>query len=89
MSLDLATFQNLAFEDQVTAVWEHGKYIATRFEEEDIVGLYLMADGFFVELFYDEVANHMVERTRPFPTDDHGSLEDYAAYVRLDDLTRP
>ena len=86
--MTLAAFLSLAFEDQVTAVWEHGRYIATRFEEEDTVGLYLMADGFFVELFYDEVANHMVERTRPFRADDHDSLEDYAAYVRLDDLMR-
>jgi hypothetical protein len=87
--MTLGTFQNLAFEDQVTAVWAHGRHIATRYEEEDTVGLYLMESGFFVELFYDEIANHMVERTRPFPADDLDSLEDYAAYVRLDDLTRP
>ena len=41
-----------------------------------------------MELYYDNTANHLVERTRPFPADDLDSLEDFAAYVRLDDLTR-
>jgi hypothetical protein len=86
MTLDF--FQDLDFEDQIAAVWELGRYIATRYEEEDTVGLYQMQSGFFVELFYNNNENYLVDRTRPFPADDTDSLEDYAAYVTLDDLTR-
>jgi hypothetical protein len=45
-----------------------------------------MQGGFFVELYYYNTANHLVERTRPFPADDLDSLEVYTASVSLDGL---
>ena len=89
MALPLDQFRILDFEEQVAAVWDQGNYIATRYEEEDTVGLYHMRGGFFVELYYDNTANHLVERTRSFQHDDMDSLEDYAGYVKLNDLNLP
>ena len=86
--MTLSFFQELVFEDQVAIVWDKGRYIATRFEEQKTVGLYVLEGGFFVELYYDNEANHLVERTRLFPSDDVDSLEDYAIYVTLGDLTK-
>ncbi|SET99327.1 hypothetical protein [Hymenobacter actinosclerus] len=86
MDLSLDQFNTLDFEAQIVAVWDQGRFIATRYEEEDTVGLYYMRGGFFVELFYNSDANHIVDRTRPFLSHDRDSLEDYAVYVNLDDL---
>ncbi|AII50378.1 hypothetical protein [Hymenobacter sp. APR13] len=84
MPYSLQTFQSIPFEQQVTVVWNEGKYIATRYEEEDTVGLYHMDGGFFVELYYDSYQNKMVERTNSFS--DPEGLEDYTPYVKLNDL---
>lgn len=85
--MTLTFFQELAFEDQVAAVWDKGRYIATRFEEQDTVGLYVLEGSFFVELYYDNEANHLIERIRPFLGDDADSQEGYAPLVKLADLT--
>ena len=65
----------LTFGEQVTTVWYERCYIATWFEEENTIGLYLTASG-FVDLYCDHTANHLVERTRAFPYEDKDSLED-------------
>jgi hypothetical protein len=83
--MTLAEFSALPFQDQVVAVWEYGTYIATRYEEEDTVGLYHMG-GFFVELYYDNLANKLCEHLTTFTGDDTDRLEDYACYVKLDEL---
>ena len=86
MAFSLDQFGVLDFEEQIAAVWDQGSYIATRHEEEDTVGLYHMRGGFFVELYYDNTANHLVERIRSFQHDDMDSLKDFACYVKLTDL---
>ncbi|TGD80751.1 hypothetical protein [Hymenobacter wooponensis] len=72
------------FSKQVILIWEEGTYLATRYEEEDTVGLYHM-DSFFVELYYDHVSNRIVERTRTFTS--LAFLEDYTPYIQLKKLT--
>ena len=51
MSIALDSFRDLPFEEQVMWVWNEGSYVATRYEEEDTVGLYHMQGVFFVELY--------------------------------------
>ena len=87
MSTTLAEFSALSFQDQVVAVWEYGTYIATRYEEEDTVGLYHM-NGFFVELYYDNHVNKLCEHLTIFTAADTDRLEDYACYVSLTELQR-
>jgi len=77
-------FRALPFEQQVVLVWNEGRYLATRYEEEDTVGLYWMQGCFFVELYYDNLENKMVERTRTFTSVE--CLEEFKCYIKLDDL---
>ena len=84
----LAEFTALPFQDQVVLVWDYGSYIATRYEEEDTVGLYHMNTGFFVELYYDNEVNELCERLTTFAGDGTDRLEDYACYVSLAELQR-
>ncbi|GGF23397.1 hypothetical protein [Hymenobacter cavernae] len=78
------TFRTLSFQEQVVLVWDGGIYLATRYEEEDTVGLYHMSGGYFVELFYDHLENKMQEYTRTLTSTE--CLEDYACYIKLTDL---
>lgn len=43
-----------------------------------------MLQGFFVEMYYDHLANEMLERVRTFTS--VTCLEEYAYYVNLKDL---
>ncbi|GAB2452624.1 hypothetical protein GCM10011375_39670 [Hymenobacter qilianensis] len=79
------TFLGLPFSEQAQVVWQEGTYLATRYEEEDTVGLYHLPAGFFVELSYDHVANELIKRVRTFTS--KADLEDYACYVDLTDLS--
>ena len=77
-------FRALPFLEQIQIVWDEGQHLATRYEEENTVGLYHMEGGFFVELFYDHVANVLHQQLRTFIST--ACLESYAAYIKLDDL---
>ena len=50
------------------------------YEAEGLDGMNMLTQGNTPLLF--------VERTRTFLNDDINSIEDYAVYVKLDDLTR-
>lgn len=86
MPVTLATFSLLPFQQQIVLVWDEGSYLATRYEEEDTVGLYHMQGGFFVELYYDNEVNKLCEHLTTFTGEDADKLEDYACYVNLNDL---
>jgi hypothetical protein len=50
MPISYNAFNTLAFQEQIVIVWEQGRYLSTRYEEEDTIGLYYMSGNFFVEL---------------------------------------
>ncbi|WP_375418164.1 hypothetical protein [uncultured Hymenobacter sp.] len=79
-------FRALSFEQQLPLVWQEGTFLARRWEEEDGVALYQMDDGFFCEV-YLELEHYKVLRLRTFTSS--ADLEDYACYIRLDDLSEP
>ncbi len=58
--------------------------MAIRYEEEDTIILYYMAGKFFVELYYDHVANVLQTELRTFTSSN--CLEAYTGYIKLDDL---
>jgi hypothetical protein len=78
-------FRLLALPEQVTAVWQEGTFLATRWEKEDAVNLSYMEGGFFAEVYYDQHQNVLV-RTRTFTS--RKCLEDYTLYIRLEDLEK-
>lgn len=86
-------FRALPFSQHIMVVWEEGRDIATRYEEENAVCLYRMQGKFFVELFveryYDQYANEIVKRTSTFADDEVDRLTDYSHYIRLDDPRIP
>jgi hypothetical protein len=82
MPLSHYAFRALPFEDQLVAVYEEGRWLARRYEEEDWINLYHLG-SFFVEVYYDPEANR-VHRTRTFTSRE--CLLDYAAYVSLGNL---
>jgi hypothetical protein len=82
MPISHYAFRALPFEDQLVVVYEEGRWLARRYEEEDWINLYHLG-SFFVEVYYAPEANH-VHRTRTFTSRE--SLMDYAVYVKLDDL---
>ena len=89
MNISKLSFDALPFEQQIVLVWDEGHFIARRYEEEDVFGLYRMAAGFFVELYYDQYANEIVKSTSTFANDDTERLSDYSHYIRLDNLRIP
>ncbi|SMC00641.1 hypothetical protein SAMN00120144_4083 [Hymenobacter roseosalivarius DSM 11622] len=80
------SFRALPFADQLSAIWQEGTFLARRYEEEDAVNLYYFPNGFFVELYYDQLANALV-RTRTFTS--YSSLLDYAPGIELSTLGLP
>ena len=88
MSMILAEFNALPFQEQTVAVWKHGTFVATRYKEEDTIALYHMNTGFFVELYYNNGVNKLCEHLTTFTGADIDRLEDYTCYVRFDDLKR-
>ncbi|TPG59473.1 hypothetical protein [Hymenobacter nivis] len=78
--MTLNAFDQLPYGLQLATVFETGTYLARRWEEEDGVNLYHLPGGFFVELYYDTLAEELV-RLRSFSSTE--PLEDYAASVRL------
>ena len=79
-------FRALPFLEQLPLVWVEGTFIARRWEEEDGVSLYHMDGGFFCEVYLNSESLEIL-RVRTFTSS--GPLEDYACYVRLDDLNEP
>ena len=61
-------------------VFDHARFLAARWEEEDAVNLYLLPRGPFVEIFYDTHANE-ITRLRAFISS--APLENYVAGVQL------
>ncbi|RSK38903.1 hypothetical protein [Hymenobacter perfusus] len=64
-------------------VYDQGRYLARRWEEEDGVNLYLLPGGVFVELYYDTHRNE-IARLRAFTSSDE--LLDFVGGVRLPGL---
>jgi hypothetical protein len=75
MSTSHYAFRALPFLEQLPLVWAEGTFIARRWEEED--------GGFFCEVYLNSESLEIL-RVRTFTSS--GPLEDYACYVRLDDL---
>ena len=75
-------FRALPFEDRLQAIWTEDTFLATRWEEEDAVNLYHLGT-FYAEVYYDPETNKLL-RTNTFTS--RRCLEDYAVYVKLDDL---
>ena len=82
MLLSAAEFRVLPFVERLGIVLGEGTYLATRYEEEDIIKLYHVT-SFFVEVYYDPKSNHL-HQCFAFTSVD--GLEDYTAYVRLGEL---
>ena len=77
-------FRLLPFEQQLPLVWVEGNFLARRWEEEDAVGLYHMAGGFFAEVYYDGEDNSILN-VDSFTNS--AFLEDYSHGIGLGDLT--
>ena len=73
-------FNQLTGERQLVTVFGTGTYLARRWEERDGINLYHLSGDFFVELYYDPLAQELM-RLRSFRSAE--PLEDYAAYMRL------
>jgi len=58
MPLTLTQFQALPYIAQLEALLRAGTHLATGYQEEDMRMLYHL-DGFFVELFYNLLANQL------------------------------
>lgn len=67
-------------------MWQEGTFLVRRHEEGDAVNLYHFEAGFFVELYYDQLANELV-RARTFTSSE--CLLDYTAYIDLQSLGLP
>jgi hypothetical protein len=84
MPASYAHFRLLPFEQQLPLIWVEGTFLATRWEEEDAVGLYHMAGGFFSEVYYDgedkRILNVQCFTSSAF-------LENYSHGISLGDLT--
>jgi len=65
---------------KLVVVFDHARFLATRWEEEDAVNLYLLSEGPFVEILYDTHANE-ITRLRAFTSS--APLEDYVVGVQL------
>jgi hypothetical protein len=76
-------FRAYSFEQQLPLVWCEGTFLARRWEEEDAVALYHLEGGFFCEVYLAQ-EHYTVLRLRTFTSLEY--LEDYTAYIRLDDL---
>lgn len=84
MSTTYEQFRLLPFEQQLPLVWVDGSFLAWRWEEEDAVGLYHMAAGFFTEVYYNGEDNSILN-VQCFTNS--AFLEDYSHGISLDDLT--
>ena len=82
--MTLYAFNQLPYERQLVAVFDTATFLITRWEEEEAVNLYHLPDGVFVELYYDPHVNE-ITRLRAFVS--AAPLADYAAAIRLPDLT--
>ena len=78
--MNLYEFNLLPYERQLVAVFDEGTFLARRWEEEDGVNLYHLPGDFFVEVYYDTLANE-IARLKSFRS--AAPLEDYAAGVGL------
>ena len=87
MSTSHAVFRALPFLAQIELVWDEGHHLATRYEGPHTLVLYHMAGDFFVEMVYNHVDNVLQEQLQTFVSP--ALLAPYAAYINLDDLTRP
>ena len=61
-------------------VFDHARFLATRWEEEDDVNLYLLPGGVFVEVYYDTHRNE-IARLRAFMSS--APLEDFVIGIQL------
>ena len=78
--MTLYEFALLPYARQLAHVFDGGTFLARRWEEEDGINLYHLLGGFFVELYYNTLANELV-RLRSFSS--VAPLEDYAVHVQL------
>ena len=78
--MTLYEFNALSYERQLVLVFDQARFLATRWEEEDAVNLYVLPRGPFVEIFYDTHANE-ITRLRAFTSS--APLEDYVVGIQL------
>ena len=78
--MTLYEFNALPYERQVVLVFDQARFLATRWEEEDVVNLYVLPGGPFVEIFYDTHAN---EITRLLAFTRSAPLKGYVEGVQL------
>ena len=73
-------FNALPDERQVVLVFDQARFLATRWEEEDMMNRYVLPGGPFAEIFYDTHANE-ITRLRAFTRS--ALLEDYVVDIPL------
>ena len=78
--MTLYEFNALPYERQLVLVFDQARFLATRWEEEDAVNLYVLPGGPFVEIFYDTHADE-ITRLRAFTSS--APLEDYVVSIQL------
>ena len=64
--MTLYEFTSLSSTQQLDALWQQSRYLASRPQEDQYVSLYAM-DAFFVEVYYDPT-NNQITRHRAFVT---------------------
>lgn len=84
MVLSYRIFQTMPFDQQLTMLWAHGRYLARRWGEDTVV-LYALF-GFFCEVHYDAETNTLL-RTHSFLGT--AGLEGYIAGIGLGELVEP
>ena len=78
--MTLFEFNTLPYDRQLVAVFDTGRSLMTRWEEEFAFKLYELPGRFFVEVEFDTGSNNIIQ-LRSFT--DTGRLEDYGACITL------
>lgn len=78
-------FYDLPFAQQLPLVWAEGTFIGRRWQAGQVVVLYLLAGGFFCEVYLAR-GTSWVQQVQPFVTTDTARLEPYTGFIGLNDL---
>ncbi|SIR32410.1 hypothetical protein SAMN05421545_3130 [Pontibacter lucknowensis] len=82
--MNLYEFNLKPLPERISAVWEHGSFLAIRSEASYSIVLYHMGK-FFAEVWYNPY-NNQIERTRSFKS--KNCLEPYLNLIDLSELLR-
>ena len=80
--MTLYEFNALPYDKQLVPVFDTGRSLMTRWEEEFAFKLYELPGRFFVELEFDTASSNIVQ-LRSFTSSNR--LEDYEASIQLPD----